>query len=121
MRFRIDSAIVCCTLVLAFVGCASPGEEKYKMTDAELGLTPLAAEGRRVYATRCIRCHESYTSKPRAGPSLKGLYHKPFMPSGTPANDDRVAEVTVMGKRMMPATSLTDEQMKALLAYLHTL
>ena len=121
MRSRTGAGVLCGVLLAAMIACTSAGEEKYRMTDAELGLTPLAAEGRRVYATRCIHCHESYTSKARAGPSLKGLYHKPVMPSGTPANDDRVGEVIVIGKRMMPPTQLTDEQIKALLAYLHTL
>jgi hypothetical protein len=43
------------------------------------------------------------------------------MPSGTPTNDDRISDVVVHGKRMMPATQLTPDEMQALLAYLHTL
>jgi hypothetical protein len=121
MRFRVAGGVLCCVMLASLFACSTPGEEKYKMTDAQLGLTPLEADGRRIYGMRCLNCHESYTTKPRNGPSLKGLYHKPVMPSGTPANDERIAEVIVMGKRMMPPTPLTEEQTKALLAYLHTL
>jgi cytochrome c2 len=108
-------------LLISLTACRSAGEEKYKMTDAQLGLTPEQARGRQVFNARCLRCHESYTSDKRQGFSLKDFYKRQVMPSGTPLNDERVAEVIVSGKRMMPATQLDDGDLKALIAYLKTL
>jgi mono/diheme cytochrome c family protein len=94
-----------------------------RKSDQELGLNAQQARGRRVYDRYCIECHEPYSSKALRGPSMKGLYRKPYMPSGTPANDDRVREVTVAGRAKMPGFGrvLTDQQVEDLLAYLHTL
>ncbi len=43
------------------------------------------------------------------------------MPSGAPPTDERLTAVIVRGRGMMPATSLTDDQLQDLLAYLKTL
>lgn len=45
-----------------------------------------------------------------------------YLPSGRPANDDRVGDVIRLGRNLMPAIpDLDDIEMKDLLAYLHTL
>jgi mono/diheme cytochrome c family protein len=51
------------------------------------------------------------------------MYKKKYLPSGAPANDDRVGAVIMRGRNMMPAfgNNLDDEQLNDLLAYLHTL
>jgi mono/diheme cytochrome c family protein len=76
-----------------------------------------------VFDRYCAVCHEAYSSKPLKGPSLQGMFKKPFMPSGAPANDDRVREVIALGRSKMPAFGrvLNLQQMDDLLAYLHTL
>lgn len=45
------------------------------------------------------------------------------MPSGTPANDDRMKDVILLGRPMMPAfrNQLSEKELQDLLAYLHTL
>ena len=43
------------------------------------------------------------------------------MPSGAPPTDERLTDVILHGRGMMPGTQLTDEQLRVLLAYLHTL
>ena len=43
------------------------------------------------------------------------------MPSGVPPTDERLTEVILHGRGMMPPTPLPDEQLTDLLAYLHTL
>ena len=45
------------------------------------------------------------------------------MPSGTPANDDRVRDVVLLGRAKMPGFGrvLSQQQVDDLLAYLHTL
>jgi len=92
-------------------------------SDAELGLNEQQARGRRVWQQRCQECHFAYILRNLRGPSMQGLYKKPYMPSGTPANDDRVREVILLGRSKMPAFGrvLTSQQVEDLLAYLHTL
>ena len=106
-------------LVAVFVACDS----EPRKTDAELGLTPQQAQGRRVYDQRCAECHYAYSSRGLRGPSLNGLFKKPFMKSGIPANDDRVTDIILLGRAKMPAfqQKLTQQQLDDLMAYLHTL
>jgi mono/diheme cytochrome c family protein len=55
---------------------------------------------------------------------MKGVFHKQYLPlSGMPANDDRVSDIVRMGRNKMPGYGqvLTQQQINALLAYLHTL
>jgi len=49
------------------------------------------------------------------------MYKKPYLPSGAPANDDRVRVVILEGHGLMPAISLGSQDTQDLLAYLHTL
>jgi len=81
------------------------------------------ATGRRVYETRCADCHYALQHSQSAGPSLNGLFKKPFMKNGMPANDERVSDIILLGRAKMPAfqQKLTQQQFDDLMAYLHTL
>jgi mono/diheme cytochrome c family protein len=105
--------------LLTLSGC-TPERRK---SDAELGLTATQAVGRRVFDADCARCHEPYSSHGLHGPSLHDLYKKQYLPSGMPANDERITEVITRGKAKMPAfgDTIPGEQLDALLAYLKTL
>lgn len=109
------AALACATLL----GCSEPRPK----TDAELGLTPQQAAGRRVYDLHCLACHAAYSHSGKNGPSLQGVFRKSYFPSGTPANDERMRDVILLGRPMMPAFrgQLTKEQLDDLLAYMHTL
>ena len=55
---------------------------------------------------------------------LQGVFKRQFLSqSGMPANDERVGEMIVTGRNMMPAFGqvLSRQQVQDLLAYLHTL
>jgi len=52
---------------------------------------------------------------------LQALTKEKAMPSGMPPTDERMTQVILQGRQMMPATPLTDDQLSNLLAYLHTL
>jgi mono/diheme cytochrome c family protein len=109
-----------CALVLLFTAC----EVQRRKSDAELGLDPQQAAGRRLYDQHCDRCHEPYSSRDKKGRSLKGVFKREFLPqSGLPANDERVGEIIVTGRNMMPSfgQAMSQEQVKDLLAYLHSL
>jgi cytochrome c2 len=98
-------------------------EMERRKSDAELGLNPQQARGRRIFDRDCARCHEAYSSRGLQGPSLKGIYKRKYFPSGLPANDQRMSDVILMGRAKMPSfrPSIDDEELQDLIAYLHTL
>ena len=86
-------------------------------------LTPQQAEGKQFYDVRCAHCHDDNDlGLKKAPPNLHGLFDHSTLPSGLPATDQVVAREILSGRGMMPAFEgrFTDEQMAALLAYLHT-
>ncbi len=114
---RVSLAVVA---LLALVGC----DVERRKSDAELGLNPQQAEGRKLYDNYCDRCHEPYSTRGKKGPGLKGIFKNQYLPlSGLPANDDRVTDIVKYGRAKMEGFGqvMTDEQVKQLLAYLHTL
>jgi mono/diheme cytochrome c family protein len=104
--------------LLLLAGCKSlpPGKPL-------AALTPEEARGRAVFVTACARCHNAYETQALHGPSLYGVYRKPYLPSGAPARDERVVEVILHGRNLMPpaGNDLTEQQLQDLLRYLHTL
>ena len=86
-------------------------------------LTPTEMHGYTVYRRQCAQCHNANSEQPLHGPGLQGIFKKPYLPSGAPANDDRVRAAILGGRNMMPAFGnvLDDQQVNDLLAYLHTL
>jgi mono/diheme cytochrome c family protein len=87
-------------------------------------LTPQEAHGHQVFEAHCAVCHYDRQEGPLHGPSLLGLYKKTYLPSGAPANDDRVSAAIEHGRGMMPPARDLDPasaDFTDLLAYLHTL
>jgi mono/diheme cytochrome c family protein len=105
--------------VSSLAGCGPPLPPSKPLSQ----LTPQEAAGHRVYASHCARCHYANSDHSLHGPGLQALYKQKYLPSGAPANDDRVGAVILRGRNMMPAfgNSLDDQQLQNLLAYLHTL
>jgi mono/diheme cytochrome c family protein len=83
--------------------------------------TPQEARGAQVYQAKCARCHYPTTTAGLHGPGLQALTKQKSMPSGAPPTDERLTDVILHGHGMMPGTALTDDQLRDLLAYLHTL
>lgn len=108
------------SLVILLPAC----EIERRKSDAELGLNPEQASGRKVYDAECGRCHEPYSTRGKKGPGLKGMFqHQYLEKSGLPANDERVLDIIRMGRNDMPGFSqkLSSQETQELLAYLHTL
>lgn len=109
--------VIFCTLLLAvsslgFAGCGHRDQ-----------LSPQQREGKHLYQVRCAHCHEDNDlALKKVPPDLHGLFKRKTLPSGLPATDAAVRQNVLNGKGMMPsfAGRFTDEQMAALLAYLHT-
>ena len=86
-------------------------------------LTPQEAEGKHLYQIRCAHCHEDNDlALKKVPPDLHGIFDRRSLPSGAPATDAAVERNVVTGRGMMPgfAGRFSQEQMAALLAYLHT-
>ena len=86
-------------------------------------LTTQQAEGKHLYTVRCAHCHEDNDlNLKKVPPDLHNVFSRATLPSGAHATDDNVARTVLSGRGMMPsfAGRFTDEQMAALLAYLHT-
>lgn len=102
---------------LAVVGCHS--------TPPPTPLDQLNAQqtrGHEVFLAHCAMCHYDRTSDSLHGPPLRGIFKKPSLPSGAPANDDRVTATILHGRGLMPAQPNLDPQdLNDLIAYLHTL
>ena len=110
-------------VTVALLGLTDCEVERRK-SDAELGLNPQQIAGRKIYDNYCDRCHEPYSSRGKKGPPLKGVFKQQYLPlSGLPANDERVTEIVKFGRSKMEGFGrvMDDQQIKDLLAYMHTL
>ena len=86
-------------------------------------LTAQEEEGKHLYAGRCAHCHEDNDlALKKVPPDLHGVFRRATLPSGVAATDTAVRQNVLQGKGMMPgfAGRFTEEQMTALLSYLHT-
>jgi mono/diheme cytochrome c family protein len=115
-------AIMLIALLVSFLlaGC----DVERRKSDAELGLNPQQAAGRKIYDNYCDRCHEPYSTKGKKGPGLQGVFKNKYLSvSGLPANDERVSDIIRLGRHDMPGYNqvLSQQQLDDLLAYLHTL
>jgi mono/diheme cytochrome c family protein len=98
--------------VAAFEGCRSSEP-----------LTPQQEEGKHLYEVRCAHCHrDNDLALKKVPPDLHDVFSRAKLPSGAAAADPEVRHVVLAGKGMMPSFNgrFNEEQMAALLAYLHT-
>src|SRR3954453_16790189 len=109
-------AVFCAAGLIAALGCKSlpPSKPESQWTAQE-------ARGAAVYRVHCARCHNPTNTRPLNGPGLQAITKVKAMPSGAPPTDERMTNVILHGRNMMPATQLSDDQLNDLLAYLHTL
>jgi mono/diheme cytochrome c family protein len=79
--------------------------------------------GHAVFQARCAACHYDRRKDPLHGPTMLGVFKKQDLPSGAPANDERVTATILHGHGLMPAMGNTMDEgdLADLLAYLHTL
>jgi len=119
LRIHLVLGSILAMALLVTVGCRAPLPPSKPLAE----LTPQESSGYRVYQSHCARCHYANSEDGFHGPGLQGLYKKPYLSSGAPANDDRVSSAILQGRGMMPGfrNSLDDQQLADLIAYLHTL
>jgi mono/diheme cytochrome c family protein len=117
---RRGAALAVLLALFGWSGC----EVERRKSDAELGLNPQQAAGRKIYDNACDRCHRPYSTRGKKGPGLKGVFQNKYLPlSGLPANDERVGEIIRFGRHEMPAygQTLNQQDIEDLMAYLHSL
>jgi len=115
---RIFNVLLVGAVGMALAGCKSVAPP-----------TPLAelnvqqARGHAVYQARCQVCHYDRKDAPLNGPPMIGVFKKQYLPSGAPANNERVTATIVHGRNLMPAqrNTMDAQDLDDLLAYLHTL
>jgi mono/diheme cytochrome c family protein len=113
IRFSFLLIVAC-----ALVGCKStPPPGPLEQLNAQ------QMHGHTVFQARCAQCHYDRKDKPLHGPPMVGVFKRPSLPSGAPANDERVTATILHGHGLMPAMGNTMDQqdLDDLLAYLHTL
>lgn len=137
--------VISAVLMLALTGCNnyqsptnpgghSPEETAAKIRENELKkqqqpphpagpATQVASgpvNGQELYNENCATCHSNGAN---GAPPLYGIMNRRELPSGTPATDARVKDTIKMGRANMPAFGrvLNDQQVDAIVAYLHTL
>jgi mono/diheme cytochrome c family protein len=117
LRWKRHLLPLAATAVFALTGCSA------EKASPPPPLTPQQERGQRLVSANCQVCHETMSDELRQGPSLKGLFRKKSLPSGAPANEERVRDAILMGRPNMPGyqSVFTEEQISDLIAYLHTL
>src|ERR1035437_9073832 len=117
-NFSVSYALMICAagLAVGLAGCRSLPPSKPSSE-----WTPQEARGAAVYQVKCARCAYPTTTHPLNGPGLQAITKVKAMPSGAPPTDERMTSVILHGRGLMPSTSLTDDQLQDLLAYLRTL
>jgi mono/diheme cytochrome c family protein len=105
-------------LGVALTGCKStpPSKPLDQLTQQEQA-------GRAAFLTNCGACHYDRQTGSLHGPSLLGVYKKPYLPSGAPANDDRITNTILHGRGNMPAlgAQVGPDDIADILSYLKTL
>ena len=106
-------------ILLLLAGCGPPLPPSKPLSE----LNTQEMRGYHVFQGECARCHYANSVHSLHGPGLQGLYKLKYLPSGAPANDDRVTDVILHGHGMMPAFGgkIDQQQLDDLMAYLHTL
>ena len=86
-------------------------------------LTAQEQAGRVAFTRNCSACHYDRENGSLHGPSLLGTYKKDYLPSGAPANDDRITHTILYGRGNMPALGgeVSRDDIADILAYLKTL
>jgi mono/diheme cytochrome c family protein len=121
MRTRTFAALLSVLTLATGLAMVTAGCRSLPPSKAESLFTPEEASGAQVYKAKCAKCHRPNDTRPLNGPGLQALTKVKSMPSGAPPTDERLTQVILTGRNMMPGTQLADGQMSDLLAYLHTL
>jgi mono/diheme cytochrome c family protein len=108
------------------LGCAGAMVAGCHSTPPPTPLSELNAQqmhGHAVFQAHCAQCHNDRQDRNLHGPPMVGVFKRQTLPSGAPANDERVTATIVNGHGLMRGLgdTLDKQDTDDLLAYLHTL
>jgi mono/diheme cytochrome c family protein len=83
--------------------------------------TPAEARGAQVFSEKCARCHLPDSARTLKGPGLQALTKVSPRPFAASLSDDRLTQLIQSGRFNMPPAHLSEDRMRDLLAYLHSL
>jgi len=111
------------TVLLLMLACGLAGCKHVPPPTPLSELNAQQMHGHDLFRTHCAVCHSDRTDAALHGPPLLGVFKKESLPSGAPANDERVTATILHGHGLMPAAggTMDDQDLADLLAYLHTL
>src|SRR5438270_11426326 len=75
-----EHVLFCLMLLIGILAGAMSCDVERRKSDAELGLNPQQAAGRKVFDAECARCHEPYSTRGKRGPGLKGMFQRKYLP-----------------------------------------
>lgn len=86
-------------------------------------LRPESSEGRVIFDQKCEACHFDLSSEKKIGPGLAGLMKRAKFKNGMAADEYHLRRVIDRGGKDMPPFrgSLTEKQIRDLIAYVKTL
>jgi cytochrome c len=104
-----------CTLMLASLSAAQQAKGSNASSEA--------ARGQTIFADRCSLCHYDQSEAQKLGPGLKGIYARGKFASGRKVDDAAMTVWIEKGGKDMPPMKdvLKPEEIRAVIAYLHTL
>lgn len=81
------------------------------------------AKGRELYESKCIFCHDPYSTRKKFGPGHQGILKNPLLPaSGKPATPENIINQLRNPFRNMPSFSqLPEKDVLNIIAFLNTL
>jgi mono/diheme cytochrome c family protein len=115
------------TFCVALALAASTGVRRRGTAEQEVRVPQAPAldpsGGKLVYDQQCAACHYSASSEKKIGPGLAGLMKRAKFKNGMTANTNNLRRVIERGGKDMPPFrgSLTQAQLRSLIAYVKTL
>jgi mono/diheme cytochrome c family protein len=119
---RIQKAILipAALAVLLAIVFAAKAQIRPRMTATE---AVEAERGKAIYNQKCEVCHFTTSTEKKIGPGLEGLMKREKFSNGMKATATNLQRVIERGGKDMPGfrSSLSDEQIRELIAYVKTL
>lgn len=126
---KIDAAIgmtitcILCAVVAASFARVYLAEPKQAFAQQKAGDDALRNAGKSLYQVNCAGCHGTDTTEGKYAPGLKGISKTGKLPaSGRPATEEHVRDqLKKPFKSMPPFDKLSDQDIRALTAYVLSL
>lgn len=108
---------------IAFGDLAAQNKNGGSAADARANVTAEIAAGKIVYDAQCEACHFPHSAAKKVGPGLKGIYRRGKFADGRAVSDASMSGWIRNGGKNMPplAKNLSADEIRGVLAYLHTL